>query len=65
MLLLPPGTTHVFHHEKVLGDRYTVHTLLFDDEKIKTRPIEMELFGKHRMSYQPEIAKTYAETDDS
>lgn len=60
-----PGTTHIYHHEKVLGDRYTVHSLLFDDDKIKTRPIEMELFGKDRMPYQPEIAKTYSETDDS
>ncbi|KAL0640614.1 hypothetical protein Q9L58_000280 [Maublancomyces gigas] len=61
----PTCTTHIYHHEKVLGDRYTMHTLLFEDEKLKERPIEMELFGKYRMPYQPEIAKTYFETDES
>lgn len=42
-----------------------MHTLLFEDEKLKTQPIEMELFGKYRMPYQPEIAKTYSEADES
>ncbi|KAH8152478.1 uncharacterized protein LAJ45_03318 [Morchella importuna] len=61
----PNCTTHAYHHEKVLGDRYTMHSLLFEDDTLKHRPIEMELFGKHRMPYQPEIAKTYEVTDNS
>ncbi|KAH0610483.1 uncharacterized protein H6S33_012010 [Morchella sextelata] len=61
----PNCTTHAYHHEKVLGDRYTMHSLLFEDDLLKQRPIEMELFGKHRMPYQPEIAKTYEVTDNS
>lgn len=42
-----------------------MHSLLFEDDMLKQRPIEMELFGKHRMPYQPEIAKTYEVTDNS
>ncbi|CCX04905.1 Similar to conserved hypothetical protein [Ajellomyces dermatitidis SLH14081]; acc. no. XP_002624832 [Pyronema omphalodes CBS 100304] len=57
-------TVHAFHHEEVLGDRYTMHTLLL--ERGEENPeIGMEVFLGEKAKFQPKLPGTtgYEKTD--
>jgi len=49
-------TTHVYHHQTVLGDQIVVRTGLLD-EGSKYEPT-LEIFGKDRLFWQKEVAST-------
>ena len=52
-------TAHPYHHQTVLGDKIVVRTGLLKD--CKALPVAVEIFGKDRLSWQPEIAsKTFS-----
>ncbi|KAL2057060.1 hypothetical protein ABVK25_002799 [Lepraria finkii] len=54
----PNCTSHIYHHQTVLGPKIVVRTgLLQGSEKF---PVVAEIFGKDRLSWQPELAKTFS-----
>ena len=53
----PNCTTHVYHHQTVLGDKLVVRTVLLDGGK-DLKPAA-EIFGKAKMSWEPEVAQTF------
>lgn len=53
----PNCTTHVYHHQTVMGDKIVVRTVLLDGGK-DFKPAA-EIFGKAKMSWEPEVAKTF------
>lgn len=53
----PNCTSHVFHHQEVMGDKIVVRTVLLDGGK-NFKP-SAEIFGKSKMSWEPEVAKTF------
>ncbi|KAI5798898.1 Mss4-like protein [Geopyxis carbonaria] len=62
----PNCTVHAFHHEEVLGERYTMHPLLIEGNEHGERnpKIGMEVFYAEKAKFQPQIAKTvYNQTD--
>jgi len=65
---LPPGkpvncyycpncTSHVYHHQTVLGDKIVVRTSLLQGSK--NFKVAAEIFGKDRFTWQPEVAHTF------
>jgi len=53
----PNCTTHVYHHQTALGDKYILRTVLLP--KLKNNPVHAEIFGKAKMTWEPEIATTF------
>ncbi|KAK0509099.1 hypothetical protein JMJ35_008470 [Cladonia borealis] len=53
----PNCTAHAYHHQTVLGDKVIVRTSLL--QGAKKFPVAAEIFGKDRLSWQPELAKTF------
>jgi len=53
----PNCTTHPYHHQTVLGDKYVIRTILLDDGA-KYKPAA-EIWGKARLPWQPEVATTF------
>ncbi|KAA6416065.1 MAG: hypothetical protein FRX48_00784 [Lasallia pustulata] len=53
----PNCTTHVYHHQTVMGDKLVVRTVLLDGGK-DLKPAA-EIFGKAKMSWEPEVAQTF------
>ncbi|KAI4131677.1 MAG: hypothetical protein LQ347_002869 [Umbilicaria vellea] len=53
----PNCTTHVYHHQTVMGDKIVVRTVLLDGGK-GFKPAA-EIFGKAKMSWEPEVAQTF------
>jgi hypothetical protein len=53
----PNCTTHVYHHQTVLGEKIVVRTVLLEGGK-GFEP-HAEIYGKVKMSWEPEIAKTF------
>ncbi|KAK3170145.1 hypothetical protein OEA41_009531 [Lepraria neglecta] len=54
----PNCTSHVYHHQTVLGPKIVVRTGLLQGSK--KFPVAAEIFGKDRLSWQPELAKTFS-----
>jgi len=52
----PNCTSHVYHHQTVLGPKIVVRTGLLKNSN--SFPVGAEIFGKDKLSWQPEIAKT-------
>lgn len=50
-------TAHAFHHQEVMGDKRVVRTVLLDGHK-DFKPAA-EVYGKDRLGWMPEVAKTY------
>ncbi|KAI9796188.1 MAG: hypothetical protein M1833_006439 [Piccolia ochrophora] len=53
----PNCTTHAYHHQTVAGPVYVVRTGLLeggDDFSVAA-----EIYGKERLSFQPELAQTF------
>lgn len=54
----PNCTAHIYHHQTVLGPKIVVRTgLLQGSGKF---PVAAEIFGKDRLSWQPELAHTFS-----
>ncbi|MCJ1301177.1 hypothetical protein MMC08_003976 [Hypocenomyce scalaris] len=53
----PNCTTHVYHHQQVMGDKVVVRTVLLDGGK-DFKPAA-EIFGKAKMNWEPEVAQTF------
>ncbi|KAI9672385.1 MAG: hypothetical protein M1817_003407 [Caeruleum heppii] len=53
----PNCTTHPYHHQEVMGDKYVVRTILLDGAK--TFKPSAEVYGKDRMAWEPEVATTF------
>ncbi|MDI1490194.1 MAG: hypothetical protein OHK93_001394 [Ramalina farinacea] len=55
----PNCTSHVYHHQTVLGPKIVVRTSLLKDSK--GFPVAAEIFGKDQLKWQPKIAETVFE----
>ncbi|PSS20468.1 hypothetical protein M430DRAFT_41776 [Amorphotheca resinae ATCC 22711] len=55
--LRPNCTSHVYHHQEVLGDQIVVRTILLDEGK-SFEPTA-EIFGKYRLPWVKESAQTF------
>ncbi|KAL8718179.1 MAG: hypothetical protein Q9225_004657 [Loekoesia sp. 1 TL-2023] len=54
----PNCTSHVYHHQTVMGDdTIVVRTALLDGSK--DFPVGLEIYGKDRLKWQPEMAQTF------
>jgi len=53
----PNCTTHVYHHQEVMGDNIVVRTILLDSGK-SLKP-GAEIFGKARLLWEKEVAQTF------
>jgi hypothetical protein len=53
----PNCTAHAYHHQTVLGDKVICRTILLDGGK-SFKPVA-EIFGKVRLPWSKEVAKTY------
>ena len=54
----PNCTSHAYHHQEVMGpDTIVVRTVLLDNGT-KFKP-SAEIYGKAKMSWEPEVAKTF------
>lgn len=53
----PNCTSHVYHHQTVMGDKIVIRTALLDGGK--GFKVAAEIFGKDRLGWQPELAKTF------
>ncbi|KAI4130124.1 MAG: hypothetical protein LQ338_001899 [Usnochroma carphineum] len=49
-------TSSPYHHQTVLGDKYVVRTGLLEGSK--DWKVALEIFGKDRLTWQPEVAQT-------
>ncbi|KAL8918683.1 MAG: hypothetical protein Q9208_007244 [Pyrenodesmia sp. 3 TL-2023] len=49
-------TSSPYHHQTVLGDKYVVRTGML--EGAKDWKVALEIFGKDRLGWAPEVAKT-------
>jgi len=54
----PNCTSHVYHHQTIMGPKYVVRTILLDDGA-SYKP-SAEIWGKARLAWQPEVATTFA-----
>lgn len=53
----PNCTTHVYHHQEVMGDDIVVRTILLDSGK-DFQP-GAEIYGKARLPWEKEVAQTF------
>jgi len=53
----PNCTSHVYHHQLVMGDKIVVRTVLLDAGK-DFKPAA-EIFGKDRFGWEKEVATTF------
>lgn len=53
----PNCTTHVYHHQTVMGDKVVVRTILL--EKGKDFQPGAEIYGKARLPWEKEVAHTF------
>ena len=53
----PNCTTHVYHHQTVMGDTVVARTILLDGGK--DFPLEAEIYGKDKLTWEKEIAQTF------
>ncbi|KAI9784904.1 MAG: hypothetical protein M1835_003467 [Candelina submexicana] len=53
----PNCTTHVYHHQTVMGDKLITRTILLDGGD-KLNP-GVEIYGKARLPWQKEVAQTF------
>ncbi|KAF2491950.1 hypothetical protein BU16DRAFT_467365 [Lophium mytilinum] len=53
----PNCTTHVYHHQTILGDKYILRTVLLP--KLRNNGVAAEIFGKAKMSWEKEVATTF------
>jgi hypothetical protein len=53
----PNCTSHVYHHQTVLGNKIIIRTGLLQGSK--DFGVHAEIFGKDRLKWQPEVAKTF------
>ncbi|KAH8796709.1 Mss4-like protein [Hyaloscypha finlandica] len=53
----PNCTTHIYHHQTVMGDKIVVRTILLDQGK--SLKAGAEIFGKDRLSWVKEVAQTF------
>lgn len=53
----PNCTTHVYHHQTVMGDKIVVRTILLDNGK-SIQP-GAEIYGKARLPWEKEVAQTF------
>lgn len=51
----PNCTAHVYHHQTVHGPKIIVRTSLL--KEIRDLPVAAEIYGKDRLSWQPQIAE--------
>ncbi|CAK1357801.1 unnamed protein product [Cercospora beticola] len=55
----PHCTTHIYHHQEVMGpDTIVARTGLLKEGRDKF-PVGAEIFGKAKMSWEPKIAETF------
>ncbi|CZT25336.1 related to DUF636 domain protein [Ramularia collo-cygni] len=55
----PKCTTHIYHHQEVMGpDTIVVRTGLLQEGREKF-PVAAEIYGKAKMSWEPKIAETF------
>ncbi|KAL8673788.1 MAG: hypothetical protein Q9168_001800 [Polycauliona sp. 1 TL-2023] len=53
----PNCTSHVYHHQVVMGDKIVVRSAMLDGSK--DFKVNAEIFGKDRLGWQPEVAHTF------
>ncbi|MCJ1246934.1 hypothetical protein MMC30_004145 [Trapelia coarctata] len=53
----PNCTTHVYHHQTVMGPKVVVRTILLDGGK-DWKP-HAEIYGKAKMNWEKEVAHTF------
>lgn len=53
----PNCTTHIYHHQTVMGDKIVIRTILLDQGK--SLKAGAEIFGKDRLSWVKEVAQTF------
>ncbi|MCJ1401373.1 hypothetical protein MMC11_004585 [Xylographa trunciseda] len=53
----PNCTTHVYHHQTVMGPKFVVRTIALEGAK-EWKPAA-EVWGKAKMSWEPEVATTF------
>ncbi|CAD6568087.1 MAG: hypothetical protein ASARMPREDX12_001062 [Alectoria sarmentosa] len=54
----PNCTSHIYHHQTVLGPKIVVRTGLL--QGTADFPVAAEIFGKDRLHWQPELGHTFA-----
>ncbi|MCJ1325188.1 hypothetical protein MMC10_001850 [Thelotrema lepadinum] len=55
----PNCTTHVYHHQTVLGDKIIARTGLLDVTGSHNFKPAAEIYGKAKYKWEPEIAQTF------
>ncbi|MCJ1258420.1 hypothetical protein MMC24_006253 [Lignoscripta atroalba] len=53
----PNCTTHIYHHQTALGEKYVVRTLLLEGGA-GFKPAA-EIYGKDKLSWEKEVAETF------
>ncbi|MCJ1370975.1 hypothetical protein MMC20_002190 [Loxospora ochrophaea] len=53
----PNCTSHIYHHQEVMGPKIVVRTILLNDGK-SFKP-GAEVYGKDRLGWEPEVATTF------
>ncbi len=55
----PNCTTHIYHEQTALGDKVIARTSLLDSDGSKGFKPAVEIYGKERYNFLPEVAKTF------
>ncbi|KAF4552443.1 Hypothetical protein D9617_10g074250 [Elsinoe fawcettii] len=55
----PKCTTHIYHHQTVMGDDTIIARTGISEEARKTFPVAAEIYGKAKLSWEPKIAETF------
>ena len=55
----PKCTTHIYHHQEVMGpDTIIARTVLLDGAR-QNFGVGAEIYGKAKMKWEPEVAQTF------
>ncbi|KAK3716524.1 hypothetical protein LTR37_006420 [Vermiconidia calcicola] len=52
-------TTHIYHHQEVMGDDTIIARTCILPEGRKNLPVGAEIYGKARFPWQKEVAQTF------
>ncbi|OQO14238.1 hypothetical protein B0A48_01114 [Cryoendolithus antarcticus] len=55
----PHCTTHIYHHQQVMGPDTIIARTGVPAEARKSFPVGAEIYGKAKLSWEPEIAQTF------
>lgn len=55
----PKCTTHIYHHQTVMGPDTVIARTGIPVEARKKFPVAAEIYGKDKLSWEPKIAETF------